>query len=216
MPWLGHATSGQTHWPKPMRRSITTLLILGHCFTSVAWAQADEARAKKIIGGVCFVCHGMEGESSSELFPRLAGQHAEYIALQLEHFKNGQRKSTAMADVAAKLNSDEMLAIGLYFEKIKLPVTPANDSALAAVGSYIYHVGNPYSGVPACAGCHGKEAQGSAQLPRLAGQYAGYLQQQLQSFSRRERNHGNGVMHSVTNTMTALEMAAVAEYLSGK
>ena len=38
-------------------------------------AQADEARAKKIVGGSCFVCHGAEGESSSEVFPRLAGQH---------------------------------------------------------------------------------------------------------------------------------------------
>ena len=50
-------------------------------------AQADEARAKKIIGGSCFLCHGAEGESASEVFPRLAGQNAEYIAKQLENFK---------------------------------------------------------------------------------------------------------------------------------
>ena len=38
-------------------------------------AQADEARARKIVSGSCFVCHGAEGESGSEAFPRLAGQH---------------------------------------------------------------------------------------------------------------------------------------------
>lgn len=71
--------------------------MVGLVLSSGAWAQADEARAKKIVGGVCFVCHGMEGESSSEVFPRLAGQHWEYTAKQLENFKSGKRKSTAMA-----------------------------------------------------------------------------------------------------------------------
>jgi cytochrome c553 len=102
-------------------------------------AQADEARAKKIVSGVCFVCHGAEGESSSEQFPRLAGQHWEYIAKQLENFKSGKRKSTAMADMVAKLKPDEMVAIGKYFEKQTLPAEPPKDPGLAAVGRYIYH-----------------------------------------------------------------------------
>ena len=57
-----------------------------------ACAQADEARARKIVGGSCFLCHGMEGESASEVFPRLAGQNAEYVAKQLENFKSGKRR----------------------------------------------------------------------------------------------------------------------------
>jgi cytochrome c553 len=181
-----------------------------------AWAQADAARAKKIVGGVCFLCHGAEGESSSEVFPRLAGQHAEYIAKQLENFKSGKRKSTAMADMVARLKPDEMLALGQYFEKMAVPVEPAKDSALAAVGDYIFHAGNKFSGVPACASCHGKEALGTATLPRLAGQYASYIETQLTSFGKRERTNDNAVMHAIVSKMTALEMAAVAEYLSGK
>jgi cytochrome c553 len=82
-----------------------------------AMAQADEARAKKIVGGVCFLCHGAQGESSSEVFPRLAGQHWEYVAKQLDNFKSGKRKSSAMADMSAKLTPDEMVALGRYFEK---------------------------------------------------------------------------------------------------
>ena len=94
--------------------------ILGLCaawLSPSAMAQADEARAKKIVGGVCFVCHGAEGESSSEVFPRLAGQHWEYTAKQLENFKSGKRKSTAMADMVAKLTPDEMIALSKFFEK---------------------------------------------------------------------------------------------------
>lgn len=179
-------------------------------------AQADEARAKKIASGVCFVCHGAEGESSSELFPRLAGQHWQYIAKQLENFKTGKRKSTAMSGMVANLTPDEMVALGRYFEAKATPTTPPRNEGLAGVGRYIYHNGNTFSGVPACAGCHGPEARGTESLPRLAGQYAPYTESQLKLFSKRERTNDNTVMHTIVEKMTALEMAAVAEYLSGK
>ncbi len=181
-----------------------------------AWAQADEARAKKIVSGVCFVCHGAEGESSSEVFPRLAGQHWEYTAKQLENFKSGKRKSTAMADMVAKLTPDEMVALGKFFEKQSVPAEPAKDKALAAVGQYIYHQGNKFSGLAACASCHGADAKGTASLPRLAGQFSGYTETQLKQFNQRERTNDNAVMHAIASKMTPLEMAAVAEYLSGK
>ena len=194
----------------------TATLLLAACLSLPAWAQADEARAKKIIGGVCFVCHGMEGESSSEVFPRLAGQHWEYTAKQLENFKTGKRKSTAMADMVAKLTPDEMVALGKFFEKQSVSPEPPKDKGLAAVGQYIYHQGNKFSGLAACASCHGAEAKGTASLPRLAGQFAAYTETQLKQFNQRERTNDNAVMHAIASKMTPLEMAAVAEYLSGK
>ncbi len=185
-------------------------------FAVPVFAQADEARAKKIVGGVCFVCHGMEGESSSEMFPRLAGQHWEYTAKQLENFKNGKRKSTAMADMVAKLTAEDMVALGKFFEKQAVPSEPPKDKALAAVGQYIYHQGNKFNGLAACASCHGAEAKGTSSLPRLAGQFAAYTETQLKQFNKRERTNDNAVMHAIASKMTPLEMAAVAEYLSGK
>ena len=190
------------------------LITLGFC--SSAWAQADEARAKKIISGSCFLCHGATGESSSEVFPRLAGQHHEYIAKQLENFKSGARKSTAMRDMVAKLTPDEMLAVGKFYEKQSVPSEEPKDAGLASVGKYVFHNGNKFSGVPACASCHGAEAKGTVSLPRLAGQYAIYTETQLKQFNTRERTNDNAVMHSIVVKMTPLEMAAVAEYLSSK
>lgn len=216
MPWVGPATFGLTHWLSPMKFLRQGLLFTAALIACNVWAQADEARAKKIIGGVCFLCHGAQGESSSEVFPRLAGQHWEYTAKQLENFKTGKRKSTAMADMVAKLTPDEMVALGKYFEKMPVTTEPAKDADLAAVGKYIYHTGNKFSGVAACASCHGKDALGTAALPRLAGQFAGYLEGQLKSFNKRERTNDNAVMHSIVSKMTPLEMAAVSEYLSGK
>lgn len=203
---------------KQIAKATRALVALG---TLMAWAgathaQADEARARKIVSGVCFVCHGAEGESSSEQFPRLAGQHWEYIAKQLENFKSGKRKSSAMAGMVATLKPDEMVAIGKYFEKQTLQAEPPKDPGLAAVGRYIYHSGNKFSGVPSCASCHGPDALGTAALPRLASQFAVYTEAQLKLFSKRERTNDNTVMHTIAGKLTPLEMAAVAEYLSGK
>jgi len=181
-----------------------------------AWAQADEARAKRIAGGSCFLCHGANGESTSEVFPRLAGQNAEYVAKQLEAFKTGQRKSSAMADMVAKLTPDEMLALGHYYQKMEIPREEAKEPMLAGMGRYVYHNGNKFSGVPSCASCHGVAGEGATNLPRLATQFSGYLFTQLKSFNKRERTNDNAVMHVVVEKMTELEMAAVAEYLSSK
>ena len=201
--------------PCTLRARFATLALSALLATS-AWAQADEARAKKIVGGVCFMCHGAEGESASEVFPRLAGQHWEYTAKQLENFKSGKRKSTAMADMVAKLTPDEMVALGKFFESKAAPSEPPKDAGLAAVGQYIYHNGNKFSGLAACASCHGAAAKGTTALPRLAGQYPAYTETQLKQFNQRERTNDNAVMHAIAGKMSALEMAAVAEYLGGK
>lgn len=181
-----------------------------------ALAQADEARAKRIAGGSCFLCHGAQGESTSEVFPRLAGQNAAYIARQLAAFKSGQRKSSAMAEMVAKLTPDEMTALGHYYAKMSPPTEEPKDPQLAQMGRYIYHAGNKYSGVPACASCHGNSGEGAANLPRLASQFSGYLFTQLKQFNQRTRTDDNAVMHVIADKMTELEMAAVSEYLSGK
>jgi len=200
-----------------MRRLLAGVAALA--LVGAAWAQAEgdaQARAQKIIGGSCFLCHGAEGESASEVFPRLAGQNAEYVAKQLENFKNGTRKSTAMASMVTSLSPEDMAALGQFYASRPPHQEAPKDTALAGVGQYIYQAGNKWSGVPACASCHGADGSGSNTLPRLAGQYAAYLENQLKQFNQRERNNDNAVMHTVVEKMTALEMAAVSEYLSGQ
>jgi len=183
---------------------------------SITWAQADQVRAQRLHMGSCFICHGAQGESTSEMFPRLAGQNAEYIAAQLLAYQTGQRQHTAMANAVARLTRDEMLALGRFYEQLTPPREPAQDPLLAGMGKYIHHHGNRFSGVPSCASCHGADARGAATLPRLANQIPVYLKHSLKQFNTRQRTDANLVMHMVAERMTELEMAAVAEYLGAK
>jgi cytochrome c553 len=177
-------------------------------------AGVDLKRAQEIVSGRCSLCHGAEGESASPIFPRLAGQHPEYIAKQLADFKSGRRKGT-MNDQAADLTESEMQALGVFFGDKKPKSYTIRDEDFGAVGRYIYHKGNPFSGVAACASCHGPKGDGTVQLPRVAGQHAAYLEGQLKEFNKRERTNDNAVMHAIASKLTELEVKAVSLYLSG-
>jgi cytochrome c553 len=173
------------------------------------------ARAETIVQGQCFICHGMEGESSTPAFPRLAGQNARYVARQLADYQSGKRTSTAMQAMVTTLNEADFDALGLYFATRPTVVHTVDDPQIAKVGEYIYHQGNADSGLPACATCHGPRAYGSETLPRLAGQHAKYTETQLRQFNKRERTNDNAVMHTVASKLTELELKAVSAYVSG-
>ncbi|MFT3666861.1 c-type cytochrome [Piscinibacter sp.] len=175
---------------------------------------ADLARAVEIVEAKCFICHGTEGESSSPAFPRLAGQHASYLERQLIDYKSGRRRNDTMQAMAAELTADEMRLLGMYFESKPARAHPVTDPELAQVGRFVYNRGNPFSGVAACADCHGAAGHGTEKLPRLGGQHAQYVENQLKAFSKRERSNDNAVMHTIASKLTELEAKAVASYIS--
>jgi cytochrome c553 len=178
-------------------------------------AADDKARAEEIVQGKCFICHGADGESSSPVFPRLAGQHSRYIERQLADYKSGKRASSAMKPMVEDLSPADFKALGAYFESRKPQAHKVDDPELAQVGRFVFLRGNPYSGVAACAGCHGAKGDGTETLPRLAGQHALYTENQLRAFNKRERTNDNAVMHSIASKLSELELKSVAAYISG-
>ena len=66
-------------------------------------AKPDLAKAKEIAQGVCAACHGADGNSALSVNPNLAGQGADYITRQLQHFKSGVRANAIMQGMAATL-----------------------------------------------------------------------------------------------------------------
>ena len=191
---------------------MAALLLAG---TAAQAQNAELARAEEIVQGQCFICHGMDGESSSPVFPRLAGQNAAYVARQLSDYKSGKRVSSAMQPMVRDLNAADFKALGAWFASRKPQAHAVEDAELAQVGRFIYQRGNPYSGVAACAACHGPKGHGTEALPRLAGQHALYTENQLKAFNKRQRTNDNAVMHLIASKLTEFEMKAVSSYISG-
>jgi cytochrome c553 len=195
-----------------LERSLLAVIAL---LTAGAAQAADQTRAEEIVQGKCFVCHGVDGESSSPAFPRLAGQNARYIANQLADYKSGKRQSGTMQPMVDDLVAADFAVLGAYFESRKAQAHPVDDAVLAQTGRFIFERGNPYSGVAACASCHGAQGHGTATLPRLAGQHAQYIENQMKAFDKRERSNDKAVMHAIAVKLTELEVKAVASFISG-
>ena len=185
--------------------------------------KPDLAKAQQIVKDVCSACHGMDGNSTTPVNPNLAGMPAQYITLQLTHFKAGIRVNPVMQGMASTLAPEDMRSLGIYFSQQKPKGLAAKDASLLKEGQGIYRGGDSTAGIPACAACHAPDGSGVPKnYPRLGGQYAEYTYAQLKAFKSGERGADkdgkdvNGrIMGTITAKMTDAQMKAVAEYTSG-
>jgi cytochrome c553 len=110
-----------------------------------------------------------------------------------------------------------MRDVAAYYASQKLQPAAAASKELAAQGQKLWRGGNAANNVPACSGCHGPDGSGiPSQFPRLAGQFAEYVEAQLKLFRASGRaNDPNGMMRGVAARMSDQEIKAVAEYAAG-
>jgi len=211
-----------------MKRSLLLAAVLALGYAAAATAQTtsarpDLARAQTIVNQVCAACHGTDGNSPTPINPNLAGQPAEYITLQLSHFKAGIRVNPVMQGMAAGLSPEDMKALGAYFSQQRSKGLAAKDATLVTAGQALYRGGEAAAGVPACSACHSPTGAGIPKnYPRLAGQHADYVFAQLKAFKAGERGVDkegkdiNGrIMTAVAAKLTDAQMKALAEYTQG-
>lgn len=178
---------------------------------------AGNVSAGKGKAAVCAACHGADGNSLSDAFPKLAGQHEGYIVKQLMEFKSGARQNALMAPMVANLTEQDMADLGAYYASKKTAPGAVSEELLAA-GEQIYRGGNKETGVPACMACHGPNGNGvpAANWPKLSGQYNSYVETQLHAFANGDRNNDpNGMMRDIASKMSEAEIKAVSAYVFG-
>jgi cytochrome c553 len=165
---------------------------------------------------VCSNCHGVDGNSVSPNFPRLAGQQPAYIAAQLEAFRSHKRSDPPgfeyMWGISQHLTDGQIKGLAEYFgSQVPLPNAQA-DGRLLAAGKEIFEKGVPAKEAAPCMACHGPQAQGLATFPRLAWQHEDYMVKQLHVFQETEGRPGTP-MKQITHLLSNDEMVAVASYL---
>ena len=106
---------------------------------------------------------------------------------------------------------DTIDALAKYYSSQRVVAAKAAASAKITRGRDIYEHGVASEGVPACAACHGPDAHGVADFPRMAGQHSQYVLKQLGSFKSNMRNVA--VMHGVAQSLKVPEMQSVAAYV---
>jgi len=173
--------------------------------------------AGKTKSAMCAGCHGPDGNSVVPQWPKIAGQHATYLARQLKEFKSGMRKNREMSPMASPLSEQDMQDLGAYFASQKGTAGSA-DPGLAETGEQLYQAGNPETGVLACMACHGPGGTGNSasDIPALSGQHAAYTATQMRAYQSGERKGDLApIMQAIAEKMTEAEIAAVSSYIEG-
>ena len=182
---------------------------------AAAPAKADLAKGEASYSTVCVACHAADGNSSIGENPKLAQQHADYLAKQLQEFKSGKRASAVMQGFASMLSDEDMKNVSAWLASKPAAEGAAKDKALVALGERIYRGGIADRNIAACAGCHSPNGAGiPAQYPRLSGQHAEYTTVQLNAF-RDGKRANSPQMAGVAAKMTDREIKAVSDYIAG-
>lgn len=183
-------------------------------------STAAKAAPQKADPQLCMLCHGAGGNTSSELYPTIAGQNTPYFISQMKAFRDKSRADENaqryMWGISSRLSDADIEELANYFQK----QTPLHYGAVVDQlkydrGSVIFNHGLPESNVPSCISCHGEKAQGSDTIPRLAGQHETYIKKQLNVFKGVQRPAGV-VMHMVVNGLTESDIDSIAHYLQAQ
>jgi outer membrane protein OmpA-like peptidoglycan-associated protein len=216
--------------------SAALALVLFAAASAIAGETASEINQRKgngdpVLGkeksALCQGCHGVDGNSLSPQFPKLAGQWADYIQKQVRNFQSQSRINVTMNEIAMNVRDfEDLYDIAAYFasqktmggSQITEPSSDKPEYANFLKGQKIFMEGDPENGVFRCVLCHGLYGKGEPLnnnlFPVIGGQYKEYIVKQLKEFkSGFRKNDHSGMMPRITSNMTEEQMEAVATYL---
>jgi cytochrome c553 len=165
----------------------------------------------------CTWCHGTSAHGYGPA-PEIAGQRHEYIANQLFDFHNHARDNPLsqqyMWGATASLDGQTARDLAMYFSM--LPSKPANDGVreLAGIGRDIYFEGIPEMNIVPCAACHGPNAEGIRDIPRLGGLSFEYLRRRLAQWGEGYHAAAPPPMPQIASKLPPQQIDALASYLS--
>lgn len=192
--------------------------------TGIAMAATGNAEAGQQKSAVCAACHGPDGNSPLDMYPKIAGQHESYLFKQLKDYKlaaetGGEqgRADPIMQGQVMMLSEQDMADLAAFFAAQEMSPGSAPEDVIAE-GQKLFIGGDEARGIAACAACHGPRGDGMAlaNFPDISGQSAAYTKQQLERFRSGERlNDLNGMMRDVAAKLTDKDIEILSQYIQG-
>ena len=95
------------------------LVVALACLSAQAFAAGD-ADSGKLKSQACAACHGPDGNSpTGPDFPRLAGQHYDYLLKALRDYRSGARRNPIMGAQVGSLTSQDMADLAAFYSSQK-------------------------------------------------------------------------------------------------
>ena len=193
-------------------------------FAGNAQAATGDAEAGQAKAAVCAACHGTNGNSPSDMYPKIGGQHEAYLLKQLQDYKLAAdtggaegRNNAIMSAQVMFLNEQDLADLAAYFASQPAEGGEAPEDVIAAAEK-LFMGGDAERKIAACVACHGPrgDGMGLAKFPDISGQHAAYTMDQLKQFRSGQRaNDPNGMMRDVAAKLTDADIEVLAKYLQG-
>ena len=187
-------------------------------FAGPAYAAGDTVSTQDVAAKLqyCEVCHGVSAQGFLGYYPipRLAGQQVAYIQNQLQGFTEKKRTNNIMFNVGHVLSPAMITALANGFHDLNPKPLGNAPSELVAQGKQIYEQGVPSANVLPCGACHGADAKGNGQFPRLAGQLYAYVTLQLTNWAMERGESNSEIMSPIARGLSETQIKAVAAYVS--
>lgn len=207
---------------KRFHRMTLTAASLFFAITSAHGLEGD-AKAGEQAAAVCVACHQTDGSGMNvpggESWPALAGLNAEYLYKQLVDVKAGTRQSPSMVPFVNMLDDQQFKDLSVYYSE--LPATagkfdPEATEEELAHGEKLATAGDWERYIVPCSSCHGPDNLGAGDVfPRLAGQQAGYISDQLYAWQSGKRdNDPQHLMLAIAERMNDEDIRAVSQWLA--
>ena len=204
--------------------ALSLTMLVGVLSANNAAAFDGDINAGKDKSATCAACHGADGNAPVTMYPKIAGQHAEYIYKQLKEFKLGMtsggkegRMDPVMSGMAMPLSDQDMKDLAAYFASLNMSEGSTPEDVVE-VGQMLYKAGDAERGIPACAACHGPRGNGTslAGFPKVSFQHPEYVKSQLEKFRDGTRaNDHNGMMSDIAKKLTDKDIEVLSKYLGG-
>lgn len=188
---------------------------------------AGSADAGKTKAAVCMGCHGVDGNSPADMWPKIAGQLPQYISKQLHDFKAGRRANEQMSPMAQPLTDQDVEDLAAFFST-QVASKAEGKKELLNAGETIYLKGKGRPDVvPACKGCHGPTGAGkndwaatmkrppTTLAPAIGSQHPAYIANQLKAYKTKARTNDEAhVMRDIAARLTDADIEAVAQLVA--
>jgi cytochrome c553 len=193
-------------------RARTAIVAVGWLAVSAVSGHAESPTVRN-----CTWCHGSSAQGYTPA-PRLAGQRPQYLENQLAGFRTHGRDNPLsqqyMWSAVASLDAQTARDLATYFSTLPPRAANDGDTELVATGKTIYQEGMPDSNIVACVVCHGPNAEGVGQIPRLGGLAYSYLKRTLEQWGQGYPAASGPPMPGIASKLSPNQIEALASYLS--
>lgn len=97
-------------------RTLASLVLVAAAAPAFAAGIEGNPAAGAEKAKTCASCHGATGnETLDGTYPKLAGQHPEYLAKALAGYRSGERQNAIMAGFAQSLSDEDINDLAAYY-----------------------------------------------------------------------------------------------------